>query len=147
MKTKLPLKQSDVTYDPASRRVTLTPQKFDELIKFIQELLEQAQTAENARDTARSRQRRQEAAADVVTAYAQILEEANRNVEAWLSANSIQELSRRTKIPYASCHRIIRERLRSGEVEVGALGKILQAVQEGQPEMIQPAGDVAEQGK
>jgi hypothetical protein len=82
-----------------------------------------------------------------VTAYAQIQAEANRNVEAWLSGNSIQELSRRTKIPYASCHRIIRERLRSGEVEVGALGKTLQVVQEGQPEMIQPAGDVAEQGK
>ena len=147
MKTKqLPLKQNDVTYDSASRRVTLTPQKFDELMAFVQELLEERQMAENARDTARARQRRAETAADVVTAYAEIVEEAAQRVHRWLDENTIQELSRRSRIPYASCHRIVRERLRSGQVEVGTLEKILRVVNEDTAEMMQPP-DAAKQSE
>lgn len=139
MKTKqLPLKKNDVTYNAANREVSLKVEKFDELMKFIQELLEQSQSAENARDTARARQRRAEASTDVVAAYAQIVDEANRKVQSWVDENTIQELSRRSKIPYATCHRIVRERLPNAKIEVGTLGEILQVVVEDTDEVMHP---------
>lgn len=124
---ELPLKKEDIHYDPASGEVSIKREKFDRLMQFLRDTLEQAQAAENARDTARSRQRRAEAGS-VVTAYADIVDEANRSVVAWLHQNPIQELSRRTGIPYATCHRIVNERLPKAQIEVETLGTILRAV-------------------
>jgi predicted transcriptional regulator len=64
----------------------------------------------------------------VVTAYADFMEEANSGIQHWLENNTIQELSRRTGIPYASCYRIVRERLGSAQITVDTLGKILKVV-------------------
>jgi|SRR5579863_9249613 len=125
---QLPFEKSDVHYDATKGEVSLKREKFDELIRFVRDLLKQTQQAENERDTARSRQRRSAEAADVATAYADLVENANVGIRGWLQNNTIQELSRRTGIPYASCHRIIRERLGSAQVSVDALGKILKVV-------------------
>ena len=128
---KLPFEKKDVHYDVGKGEVSLKREKFDELIRFVRDLLEEAQEAENGRDTARSRQRRAEAAADLLTTYAHLMVEADNSVRQWLTQNTIQELSRRSGIPYATCHRIVRERLQSGEVNLSMLGRILKAVQMG----------------
>jgi hypothetical protein len=126
---KLPFEKKDIHYDSVRGEVSLKREQFDALIRFVQELLLEAQENENARDTAISRGRSAEAAANVVTAYADIVEKANKTIRNWVGRNTIQELSRRSGIPYASCHRIVRERLQSAEIDVGTLGKILRAVQ------------------
>jgi hypothetical protein len=125
MNLKVPFDKSDVHYDASKGEVSLKREKFDELMRFVRDLLEETQETENERDTARARQKRSAAAADQ---YAELLQDASRNVEQWLKSNSIQELSRRTEIPYATCHRIVNERLNSAEVTVGNLGKILKAI-------------------
>ena len=125
MNLKVPFDKSDVHYDASKGEVSLKREKFDELMRFVRDLLQETQETENERDTARARQKRSVAAADQ---YAELLQDANRNVEHWLKSNSIQELSRRTDIPYATCHRIVSERLSSAEVTVGNLGKILKAI-------------------
>lgn len=125
MNLKVPFDKSDVHYDTSKGEVSLKREKFDELMRFVRDLLEETQEMENERDTARARQKRSAAAADQ---YAELLQDASRNVERWLKSNSIQELSRRTEIPYATCHRIVNERLNSAEVTVGNLGKILKAI-------------------
>jgi predicted transcriptional regulator len=129
MNTKqLPFEKSDIHYDTTKGEVSLKREKFDELIRFVQDLLKEAEQTENERDTARSRQRRAAQTADVVTAYADFMEEANSGIQHWLENNTIQELSRRTGIPYASCYRIVRERLGSAQITVDTLGKILKVV-------------------
>src|SRR5271168_344370 len=125
---QLPFEKSDIHYDPTKGEVSLKREKFDELIHFVRDLLEETQRAENERDTAHSRQRRAVDAASVTTAYADLVESANAGIRGWLQDNTIQELSRRTGIPYASCHRIVRERLGSAQITVDALGKILKVV-------------------
>src|SRR5258708_8209766 len=97
-----PLKKEDIHYDSATGEVSMKREKFDRLMQYLRDTLEQAQGAENARDTARARQRRAEAGG-VAAAYASIVDEANRSVVALLDLNPIQELSRRTGITYATC--------------------------------------------
>jgi hypothetical protein len=125
MNLKIPFDKSDVHYDASKGEVSLKREKFDELMRFVRDLLEETRETENERDTARARQKRSAALADQ---YAELLQDASRSVERWLKSNSIQELSRRTEIPYATCHRIVSERLNSAEVTVGNLGKILKAM-------------------
>lgn len=127
----LPFDKKDVHYDASKGEVSLKREKFDELIRFVRDLLDQVQEAEDSRDTALSRQRRAEVAADLLTTYSHLTAEAGKCVQVWVEQNTIQELSRRSGIPYATCHRIVRERLQSGEVELGLLGKILKVVQTG----------------
>lgn len=125
MNLKVPFDKADVQYDAGKGEVSLKREKFDELMRFVRSLVEEAQEMENERDTARARQKRSAAAAD---RYTELLEEASRNVQHWLQSHSIQDLSRLTGIPYATCHRIVSERLKSAEVTVGNLGKILKVV-------------------
>jgi hypothetical protein len=124
---ELPLKKEDIHYDSTTGEVSMKREKFDRLMQFLRDTMEQAHGAENARDTARARQRRAETGG-VASAYASIVDEANRSVVAWLDLNPIQELSRRTGIPYATCHRIVNERLPKAQVDVETLGRILRAV-------------------
>src|SRR5271170_2802970 len=102
MNLKLPLEKKDVHYDAVKGEVSLKRDKFDDLMHFVRDLLEEAQELENERDTARSRQKRAVATADL---YAELLDDANKGVERWLENNTIQQLSRETGIPYATCHR------------------------------------------
>jgi hypothetical protein len=125
MNLKLPFGKKDVHYDSLKGEVSLKREKFDELMQFVRDLLEEAQGLENERDTARSRRRRAEGAAQL---YAELVEDANRGVEQWLEGNSIQELSRETGIPYATCHRMVRRQLGRAEITMDALGKILRVV-------------------
>jgi hypothetical protein len=134
---KLPFESKDIHYDSVRGEVSLKREKFDNLIRFVQELLQESQEAENARDTARSRARRAETAAEVVTAYVDVVDKANKTIRNWVGKNTIQELSRRSRIPYATCHRIVRERLQNAEVDVGTLEKMLQAVQSVEEQAVQ----------
>jgi len=130
MKTwKPPLDKKDVHYDAVRGEVSLKREKFDAMVQLIRDLLEETHQAENARDTALARRRRAETKANVLSAYADVMEEANQAIQSWVDENTIQELSRRTQIPYATCHRIIRERLPKGQVETGTVQKILKATQ------------------
>jgi hypothetical protein len=122
-----PVTRDDIHYDPATGEVSLKREKFDRLMQFVRDLIDESQQGEDARDTARARQRRAEANS-LATAYAQIIGEASRSVADWLDANPIQELSRRTRIPYATCYRIVNERLPKAKVDLDTLGKILRAV-------------------
>jgi CheY-like chemotaxis protein len=124
---KMPFEKNDIQYDTVRGEVSLKREKFDDLIRFVRELLEATRDAENARDTARSRQRRAE---DLAGAYTRMVEQAIHSVKQWLHNNSIQELSRQSGIPYATCHRIVNGRLQSEEIEVATLGKILKVVQQ-----------------
>lgn len=137
MNLKVPFDKTDVQYDAGKGEVSLKREKFDELMLFVRGLVEEMQEMENERDTARARQKRSTAAAD---RYTELLEEANRNVGHWLKSGSIQELSRLTGIPYATCHRIVSGRLKSAEVTVSNLGKILKAVGPAPAERRPPVG-------
>lgn len=126
---KLPLEKKDIHYDPLRGEVSLKREKFDGMIQFIRDLMEETQRTENARDTAVARRRRADAKARVWSAYADVMEDANQAIRDWVNDNTIQELSRRAQIPYATCHRIIRERLSSGQVDVDTMKKMLKVTQ------------------
>lgn len=128
--SKLPLSKDDVQYDAAKGEVSLRREKFDQLMRFVQGLMAEAQEAEDARDTARARLRRARVETNIVTAYASVVAEAKQKVRQWLDENTIQELVNRTKIPYATCYRIVHERLPQSKVDLATFGEILKVADE-----------------
>lgn len=130
IKEEFPIQKSDVHYDPASQEVTLKREKFDALVKYAQGLLEKLEAAEDSRDLQRYRTRRAERTADVLQGLTEDVLQGTAAVREWLASptHTISELSDRTGIPYATCHRIVNERLGTPNVEVGHLKKLVAAV-------------------
>lgn len=127
---EFPIQKSDVHYDPASQEVTLKREKFDAFVKYTQGLLEKLEGAEDARDLQRYRTRRAERTADVLQALTEDVLRGTAAVREWLASptHTISELSERTGIPYATCHRIVNERLGTPNVEIGHFKKLVAAV-------------------
>ncbi len=124
-----PLEKSDIQYDPTSEEVSIKREKFDAFVKYVQELGEKLEAAEDARDVALYRARKEGKTADVLQALAEDVSQGTAAIRKWLaSGNSLQELSTRTGIPYATCHRIVNERLGTPNVEIGHLQRMVTAV-------------------
>ncbi len=126
-----PLEKSDIQYDPDKQEVTLKREKFDAMIEFMRALAERVEAAEDEKDIESYRARRAEASGDVLTSLLSLAEEAGGNVERWLEApeHSIRELSQRAGVPYATCYRIITERLKTDKIGIGELAKFLKVVE------------------
>ncbi len=105
-------------------------EKFDAFVKYVQALEEKLEAAEDARDVAKYRARKAGKTADVLQALTEDVLRGTAAVREWLGSPShtIQELSTRTGIPYATCHRIVNERLGTPNVEIGHLKKMVSAV-------------------
>jgi CheY-like chemotaxis protein len=125
-----PLDKSDIRYDPSSEDVSMKREKFDAFVKYVQALEENLEAAEDARDVAKYRARKAGKTADVLQALTEDVLKGTTAVREWLRSpnHTILELSTRTGIPYATCHRIVNERLGTPNVEIGHLKKMISAV-------------------
>jgi len=125
-----PLDKSDIRYDPSSEEVSVKREKFDALVRFVQALEEKLEAAEDARDVATYRARKAGKTSDVLQALTEDVLKGTAAVREWLGSrnHTIRELSTRTGIPYATCYRIVNERLGTPNVEIGHLNKMLSAV-------------------
>jgi CheY-like chemotaxis protein len=125
-----PLTKDDIHYDPDKQEVTLKREKFDALIGFVKEMLANTNAVEDERDIASYRARKAEATSSVFESLMEKVSEASGDVQAWLASpeHTILDLSQRTGIPYATCHRIVRERIGTPELEVGHLAKLAKAI-------------------
>jgi CheY-like chemotaxis protein len=129
MTKTFPLEKSDIQYDPSSEEVSLKREKFDALVKYIQGLEEKLEAAEDARDVAQYRARKAGKTADVLQVLTEDVVKGTAAVRDWLgSGHTLLELSERTGIPYATCHRIVSERLGTPNLEIGYLQKMVSAV-------------------
>jgi CheY-like chemotaxis protein len=127
-----PLEKSDVQYNPTSEEVFMKREKFDAFVKYVQELEEKLEAAEDARDVAQYRAHKAGKTADVLQALTEDVLQGTEAVRDWLaSGHTLQELSARTGIPYATCHRIVNERLGTPNVEIGHLEKMISAISSG----------------
>ncbi len=105
-------------------------EKFDAFVKYVQALEEKLEAAEDARDVATYRARKAGRTADVLQALTEDIGRGTKAVREWLDSpgHTILELSTRTGIPYATCHRIVNDRLGTPNVEIGHLKKMVSAV-------------------
>lgn len=126
----LPLEKTDIHYDPSSEEVSIKRDKFDAFVKYVQTLEEKLEAAEDARDVAQYHARKAGMTADLLEGLIQVVDQATAAIRAWLSSpeHTLQQLSERTRIPYATCHRIVNERLGTESLEFGYLQKMLSAV-------------------
>jgi CheY-like chemotaxis protein len=132
-KEMFPLDKRDLHYDPSSGEVSMKREKFDAFVKYTQGLLEQLEQAEDARDFALYRARKAGQTTDVLEALREHVDEATAAIRGWLQApgHSIQALSEKTEIPYATCHRIVNERLGTPKLEIGYLEEMVSGIAKG----------------
>lgn len=130
MTKTFPLDKSDIHYDSGSEEVSMKREKFHAFVKYVQELEEKLEAAEDARDVAKYRARKAGKTADALQALTEDVLKGTAAVREWLRSPShtILDLSKRTGIPYATCHRIVNERLGTPNVEIGHLKKMVSAV-------------------
>jgi CheY-like chemotaxis protein len=130
MTKAFPLDKSEIHYNPSSEEVTIKREKFDGFVKYIQALEEKLEAAEDARDVAQYRARKAGKTGDVLQALTEDVLKGTAAVREWLRSpsHSIMDLSARTGIPYATCHRIVNERLGTPNVQIGHLKKMVSAV-------------------
>lgn len=133
MTKTLPLEKGDIHYDPSSEEVSIKREKFDAFVKYVQTLEEKLEAAEDARDAAQYRARKAGKTADLLEALTEDVLAGTAAIRDWLSSpgHTLQELSERTGIPYATCHRIVNERLGTGGLEFGYLQRMLSSVSRG----------------
>ena len=128
-KFAIPFDKKDVHYDSDRREIFLSVEKFDALVKFMQDLVRRAEDAEDAAGVFRNRMRENEASAGVLQSA---FEKVRDQVRDWLAdEHTIQELAERAGIPYATCYRIVKDRLEKGVgADTGDLQKIEAVVSE-----------------
>lgn len=136
-KLTIPFDKKEIHYDPAKKEVSLPVEKFDALVKFMQGLVARVEEAEDEAGVANYQRQEAEASASVLQAA---FERVKGQVREWLSSkHTIQELATRADIPYATCYRIVKERMEAGDnVDLGDFQKIEAVVSEDQ----KAAGDV-----
>lgn len=128
--TEFPIEKSDIHW--GKDEVTMKREKFTALIKHLQEVSQKLVEAEDELSFQQYDTQQAENAANVFVGLSASLSETEAGIQRWLEnpKNSIQELSRRTGIPYATCHRIVTERLATAQVETGQLKKLARAIGE-----------------
>jgi RNA polymerase sigma factor (sigma-70 family) len=125
-----PINKSDVHYNAATQEVTLPREKYDTLIGYVRDLVEQLSAADDEHDIAEYRERRAKASESVLQEMvSDVAELATKSVSRWLESHSIRQLSERAGIPYATCYRIVNERLGASRVDMETLGKLAEAIQ------------------
>jgi hypothetical protein len=139
-KLTIPFEKKDVHYDSGKKEVSLSVEKFDALVKFIQDLLHRVEEAEDRAGIFRYRAREAQASASVLQSA---FEKVRGEVSEWLASDhTIQELADRAGIPYATCYRIVKERLAKGSsADTGDLQKIEVVVSEDLKKAYQEIGD------
>jgi hypothetical protein len=127
---EFPIDKSDIEWRPED--VTMKRDRFEALLAYVENVSKRLVDAEDELSFERYDTRKAKKEADVFSALSESLMETEEGIQQWLAdpENSIQELSRRTKIPYATCHRIVTERLPHSRVETGQLKKIAKAIRD-----------------
>lgn len=125
-----PLRKEDIQYDPQREEVTVPRGKFDAFVRYVQALEEKLEAAEDERDVAEYRAQKAGKTADVLSLLIQNVEKATVAIRQWLEApgHSLMELAERSRIPYATAHRIVNERLGTPKIEMGYLQSMVAAV-------------------
>ncbi len=122
---EFPIQKSDIQYNPETQEVTLGREKFDHLVKYVRDLVSQVEAAEDSRDVARYRARRAEGILELLEAGVQSGATA---INDWVEQNSVKQLSERSGIPYATCHRIVTTRLDKTTVGLDQFLKMVEVV-------------------
>jgi hypothetical protein len=122
---EFPIQKNDVQYNPETQEVTLEREKFDRLVKYVGELVGRVEAAEDSRDVARYRARRAEGILELLEASVQSGATA---ITDWVGQNSVKQLSERSGIPYATCHRIVTTRLDKTTVGLDQFLKMVEVV-------------------
>jgi predicted transcriptional regulator len=135
MDKTLPIEKKDIQYNPETQEVTLQREKFDNLMRFVRDVMKELDQVEEERDIAQYQSRRSEAAENVYKTLIDDMELASSAISKWVDSHSIQELAKRSGIPYATCHRIVEGRLKHGSVSMNVFKKLLQATKIGIEEM------------
>lgn len=140
--TKFPLEKSDIHYDPTTEEVSLKRDKFDAFVKYAGGLLEELESAEDAADFADFQARKAEKTSNLLQALLEDVAHGTAAIRRWLDSpnHSIRELSEKTGIPYATCYRIVNERLGTQDVEIGELNKMIAVVLPSTQEMARAVG-------
>ena len=142
----IPFDKNDVRYDAARKEVSLSVQKFDALVHFIQALLQRIESAEDLEGVLRYRLNEFDAENSLLQS---VFQKVRKDVSAWLGSEHTSYLawtwnadfncasgpglisSYDGTIPYATCYRIVKDRLEKGEsVDTGNLVKIEAVVSE-----------------
>jgi CheY-like chemotaxis protein len=137
-----PIGKDDVKYNAQSQEVSLKREKFDELIKYISELTAEAEEADHARAAAQYRQRRASASNTILEQVLLGLAAGSKAIREWVDEHSIKKLSERTGIPYATCHRLVTERLGNSKLSIKDLVTMLSKVAERPARELAPLGSV-----
>lgn len=138
-KLELPVTKRDIHYDAERDEVTLKREKFDALVAFARDLARSAQDLENDTAIARYRGRRAQAESAILETLLQAVPTFGPMVRAWIDQHSIKQLSERAGIPYATCHRIVNERLPEGRIDMVELANILRVISEPAEAPTEPA--------
>jgi len=127
---KFPLEKKDIHYDPSTQDVSMKREKFDAFVKYVEELQEKLESTKDAADFERFDARKAKDSSNLLRDLVEYVEEGTVAIREWLSSDghSISELSRRTGISYATCHRIVTERLEGPSMGVGQLTEMVAAV-------------------
>src|SRR5215510_8650161 len=125
----LPINKNDVRYDPETQEITLKRERFDQLLNFIRQTVEKLEAAEDARDIAEYRAKRAAASQTVFQTILDDLEAGSKKISKWADTHSIKQLSERSGIPYATCHRIVTERLAKQNVHMADFVRLVEAAE------------------
>jgi hypothetical protein len=128
MNTTLPITKKDIQYSSENNEVTLKREKFDELMGFLRDALVELETARDEQHLAQFEARRFAAAESISSVILDDLEAGTNAISKWASEHSIQELSQKTGIPYATCHRIVMTGLPKKNVRLKDYAKLVKAV-------------------
>src|SRR5579864_1212382 len=130
MNKNLPIEKKDIQYNPHTQEVTLKREKFDELMGFVRDAMKELDEAEEAREIAEYRVRRSTSKENVYETIMDDLGLASNAITKWVDSHSIQELSKRSGIPYATCQRIVDSRLKKERLSVRNFKSLLGAIKE-----------------
>lgn len=107
MNKTLPLTRNDVTYNSETGEVTLTREKFDQLMGFLRDTLQELENEQDSKRVAEFDARRANAAEKIYEVLLEDMEIGSQAITKWVEEHPISELAQRSGIPYATCHRIV----------------------------------------
>lgn len=129
MDKTLPIQKTDIQYNSEAQEVTLKREKFDALMRYVRDAMKELDEAEEDREIAEYQRRRASASESIFKIIVDDLEFAYKAISGWVEEHSIQELSTRSGVPYATCHRIVETRLKEGNVSMKQLQSLFAAIE------------------
>lgn len=126
----MPISKEDLHYNPETQEISVKRERFDRLMDFVRNLLDELEATQDAKAVADYHARRAKALGRICEVIVEDIEAGSKAISKWLEDHSIQELSKRSGVPYATCHRIINRQLATNSLSLSAFSKLLKAVEE-----------------